>query len=177
MDTLFFALYPPPELARRAVEFAERLRLDLGLRAKPTDAARLHVTLHFLGAVATDAEIVAQASRAAGSVRSPPFDLTLDMLASFRARGRQRPLVLMAQRVPPDLQALHLELCEALRSHAVQADWRGLVPHLTLLRDPVAVPEQSIAPFQWTVRDFVLIRSLVGQGRHMLLGRWPLGRQ
>lgn len=177
MDTLFFALYPPPALARRAVEFAERLRFDFVLRARPTDAARLHVTLHFLGPVAADAEIVDRASRAADHVRSAPFDLCLDTLASFRARGRQRPLVLMAQRVPAALQAFHLELGLALRSHGVQVDRLGLVPHLTLLRDPVAVPEQAIAPFQWTVHDFVLIRSLVGQGRHMVLGRWPLGRQ
>jgi len=33
---------------------------------------------------------------------------------------------------------------------------------------------REIRPIRWLVRDFLLVRSHVGQGRHDHLGRWPL---
>ena len=51
-------------------------------------------------------------------------------------------------------------------------------PHVTLLYDDGHVPPQTSLPIGWTVDELVLIHSLVGQSRHIVLGRWPLqGRQ
>ncbi|RYE41204.1 MAG: hypothetical protein EOP21_08990 [Hyphomicrobiales bacterium] len=50
----------------------------------------------------------------------------------------------------------------------------GFRPHVTLLYDNQLVAGREIAPVQWTVRDVVLVRSVVGQGRHVIEGRWPL---
>jgi 2'-5' RNA ligase len=36
------------------------------------------------------------------------------------------------------------------------------------------VARRAIEPITWTVNEFVLVRSLVGQGRHEVLARWPL---
>ena len=47
-------------------------------------------------------------------------------------------------------------------------------PHLTLLYDDRCVAEQAIDIVSWTVREFVLVHSLHGQGRYVMLGRWPL---
>jgi 2'-5' RNA ligase len=45
---------------------------------------------------------------------------------------------------------------------------------MTLLRDPHRVPEHPIQPISWMVREFLLVLSLIGQKRHIHLGRWPL---
>ena len=51
---------------------------------------------------------------------------------------------------------------------------REFIPHVTLLYDKRELTPQAIDPIQWTVRDFSLVRSLLGQGRHQVLGTWPL---
>ena len=50
------------------------------------------------------------------------------------------------------------------------------VPHMTLLYDRRVIAEQATAPVYLTVRDFALVHSLVRQGRHIELARWPLRR-
>jgi 2'-5' RNA ligase len=46
---------------------------------------------------------------------------------------------------------------------------------MTLLYDWKSIPEQTVAPIQWTAREFVLIQSHVGQNRpYTVLSRWPL---
>ena len=51
---------------------------------------------------------------------------------------------------------------------------RPSAPHLTLLYDACRVDEQAIDPVGWTVREFVLVHSLLGQTTYIPLGRWPL---
>jgi hypothetical protein len=46
---------------------------------------------------------------------------------------------------------------------------------MTLLRDRAPVSETFIAPIAWRVREFVLIASHFGAGRHEILGRFSLG--
>ena len=47
----------------------------------------------------------------------------------------------------------------------------NFTPHVTLLYDARDVDEYPIEPIGWTVKEFVLIRSLNG---HKHLVRWPL---
>jgi 2'-5' RNA ligase len=47
-------------------------------------------------------------------------------------------------------------------------------PHITLLYGDRTLAERSIEAIQWTVRDFVLIQSLWGRGKHIHLARWSL---
>jgi 2'-5' RNA ligase len=49
-----------------------------------------------------------------------------------------------------------------------------LEPHLTLLRDHAFMPEAFIDPIAWTVREFVLLQSVYGEGRLDVLDRFPL---
>lgn len=175
VDSLFFALQPDAPAAARAVALAGRLRADHGLRAPPTAMDRLHVTLHYLGRSGSLPEdLVTRARRAAQTLDSPVFEVSFDQVTSFPARVRKRPLVLVARQPMQALQALRFNLGVALRLHGVAADKGAFTPHLTLLRDTRAVAEQSVAPIAWTAREFVLVRSLIGQGRHVVLARWPL---
>jgi 2'-5' RNA ligase len=46
---------------------------------------------------------------------------------------------------------------------------------VSLLWDKVEVPPEAFEPIGWTAREFVLLDSVLGEGRHEMLGRWPLG--
>jgi len=50
----------------------------------------------------------------------------------------------------------------------------SFTPHVTLLYDGRVVTERLVEPIRWTVREFVLVRSLLGKTRHIVIGRWPL---
>ena len=67
------------------------------------------------------------------------------------------------------------ELSAALRRAGL--DWlhkAAVTPHITLMRGPTAVDDQTVKSFRWTVGEFALVNSLVGQGSYVELGRWPL---
>lgn len=49
----------------------------------------------------------------------------------------------------------------------------GFAPHVTMAYGE-RVPEFPVDPITWTVDEFVLIDSWVGQSKHVALGRWPL---
>ena len=59
-----------------------------------------------------------------------------------------------------------------LRRHAASA----FNPHMTLSYDFANTPEQTIEPIDWTIREFVLIESLLGKRKHLERGCWPLRR-
>jgi 2'-5' RNA ligase len=46
-------------------------------------------------------------------------------------------------------------------------------PHVTLMYDDQGISEQAVEPVSWTAHDFVLVHSLLGQTKHVHLGRWP----
>jgi 2'-5' RNA ligase len=48
-------------------------------------------------------------------------------------------------------------------------------PHLTLLYDKRRLPLQPVQPLRWLVREFVLVRSYLGQTRYQMEGCWALG--
>jgi 2'-5' RNA ligase len=68
--------------------------------------------------------------------------------------------------------AIHAALVQSGLAHGPE---RAITPHLTLLRDRMETPEETVDPVRWTVRDFALLRSQAGEGRHHILGRWKLG--
>ena len=104
-----------------------------------------------------------------------PFLVAFDRVVSFgRGHGR-RPLVLWGGDGLFGLFALHRAIHAALSDAGiVNPAEPPFEPHLTLLRDQCVVRETFIPPVCWTVREFVLIDSLQGQGEHVSLGCWPL---
>ncbi|MBX3620299.1 MAG: 2'-5' RNA ligase family protein [Rhizobacter sp.] len=176
-DRLFFALFPPPEAASSIAAVAQQVRGELGLKGQPLSNARLHVTLHYLGDHAgLPSDIVDSARVAASQVAGPPFEVCFDHVASFAARTRKRPCVLLGNGpgVEP-IKAFQRQLGEALKRTAPGGRAaEDFTPHVTLLYDDQAVADHSVDPICWTAREFVLVHSLIGQRRHAVLGRWPL---
>jgi 2'-5' RNA ligase len=53
----------------------------------------------------------------------------------------------------------------------------SFTPHMTLSYSGPDGDEQTVDPIGWTVSELVLIHSLIGQSKHVVLGRWPLRGQ
>jgi 2'-5' RNA ligase len=107
-------------------------------------------------------------------VSARPFVVSLDQVQSWN--GDPRPLVLIGDDGVIGVinlhAAIHAALAQAGLAHGPE---RPITPHLTLLRDRLEPPGEAIDPVLWTARDFALVHSRAGEGRHHVLGRWALG--
>jgi 2'-5' RNA ligase len=175
-DRIFFAVLPDERTAARTYALAEALKRDNGFDGTLILPEHLHVTLFHLGDwQVLPQEIVAIAAKAAAEVVAAPFDVTCKRAESFRNRTGIYPFVLTGDAAP--WRELREALGAALKKNglggAVHAE-DDFKPHVTLLRDQIRAKPMAIEPIAWTVRDFVLIHSLLGQTKHVHLGRWPL---
>lgn len=173
--SVFFAILPDAETATRITALARDLRDEHGLKGEP-QVGRFHISLH---AVADRADAlprdIAAASEAAAAITTPPFDVALDQVMSFGSRNGELPFVLAGGDGLVALKAFHEALGRAMAWARIGRHVkREANPHVTLLYDRRRVAPEPVGVIQWTVREFALVRSLHGQGRHVVLGRWPL---
>lgn len=175
---LFFAVLPDAAVVQAATDLAQALIACHDLRAQvraQVRVQRLHATLLSLGwEPALSAPQLAWARAAAARVRVAPFTLRFDRVLSFeRAPRAKRPCVLCG---PAEGHGGFLALHAALH----RALWPGepvprITPHMTLCRSHQALPEQAVAPLEWTATRFVLLHNRRGlPGPYELLGEWPL---
>jgi RNA 2',3'-cyclic 3'-phosphodiesterase len=177
-DSLFFAILPDTSAASRIAQIAEQLRSAHGLKGKALQGDRFHVTLHHLGNYAgLPPDVAALAREVGASVANamPPFKLAFDRVESFSNKPRNCPLVLRGGdgliALMAFQQALGMPLKKTPARHWLKTTY---TPHLTLLYDDQRVSLQAIETVAWTARELVLVHSMVGQSRHVHLGRWPL---
>ena len=178
-ERLFFAVRPDAATAQRIESLAQHLRRLHGLRGKSLGPERFHVTLHLIGdfAAGIPTDVQAGALEAARPVAADasPFSLGFDKVASFTRKRRNMPLVLLAQDGAEDLARMQRSLVSALTRAGLAGRSEPLfTPHLTLLYDDLALIPQSIELVSWRVDELLLVRSLLGRGRHEVLGRVPL---
>jgi 2'-5' RNA ligase len=148
---LFLALWPDDAAKKAIAEHAVGWVFPAGcLRYAPAD---WHVTVHFIGTVATKR---VPAIAAALGVPVEPFQLVLD-----RPQLWPRELaVVCATEVPAPLQALHDRLGHTLTKLDQAVDPRAYRPHLTLARRAgAAIPAPAPAPIAWNVRGYALVLS------------------
>ncbi|QUP55445.1 RNA 2',3'-cyclic phosphodiesterase [Ralstonia syzygii] len=172
---LFLAVTPDADAARRIAQRVELLRPDVGFKAKPLRAERLHVTLHHLGDfVELPAALVTHACEAVAGVALPPFEVTFDQVVSFHGRRDHRPFVLTGGAGLHALIDFQHALGGALERAGLRVPQTRFVPHITLLYDRGGFAPKPVEPISWTVREFVLIDSWLGKTRYDEKGRWPL---
>jgi RNA 2',3'-cyclic 3'-phosphodiesterase len=165
---LFFALWPDDAVRAQLATVAASIATRTKGRAVP--AAKLHLTLSFLGEIAE--ERVDTAIAAASSVQGTAFDLVLDSTGSFRGA---RVAWAGISSMPPALMEIQGSLDQELRSRDFVLDERPFAAHATLARKIAsALPRETMAPIAWKVRDFVLVRSETGRGNYTVLRRWEL---
>ena len=175
-DKLFLAFVPPAAVIRSIGNLTQQLREDHRLRGKPLAPSCLHVSLHALGMYhGMPAGLVETVDTAASSVALPPFDIHFDRALSFANKRAARPFVLRSSREIAALNAFHRVLGDAM-SRAGLGRWVTwhFTPHMTLLYDRQVVDEHPVETVSWTVKEFVLVHSFVGQGKHLHLARWLL---
>ncbi|MBS0297648.1 MAG: 2'-5' RNA ligase [Proteobacteria bacterium] len=173
---LFFALRPSPAAVRAALAVAVAQRAAHGLTGRLIAPEKLHVSLNPVGGSGPpDSQTVARACEAASGLRMGSFVAAFDRVVSFGQTAKSSPLVLCGEDGVLGVTNLFGGLHTALSGVGLA---RGpepqFVPHMTLLYDPRRVSEAFIDPVSWRVREVVLIHSDRTEGRHRLLGRWPL---
>jgi 2'-5' RNA ligase len=175
-DRLFFALLPDAAAIVQAGAITDTLTGAHGLSGRRLAPSRLHVTLHHVGDFAgLPADVVGRAKAAGEGLRHAPIAIRFDRAGSFVRRQRTLPLVLRGGgQVIPVIAFQHV-LGEAMARQGFRMPPSShYTPHMTLLYDPRYVEPKAVTPVEWTAREFVLIRSLIGKTRHEVLGRWML---
>lgn len=173
-ERLFFAALPDDAAAAKIHEMAQSLRHAHGLSGKPLLQERLHVTLHHLGDYAgLPPSLLTRARAAAQRLSLPTFDVHFDRAGSFGGHRRQRPFVLRGEGGVSGMRLLQGELGRCMAAEGMSGD-RQFTPHVTLLYDDDSVAVQPVESVGWQVREFVLIRSFLGQTRYQEEGRWSL---
>lgn len=176
-DRLFFAVFPDAAAAERIAALAASLRAEHGLHGRPVREDRLHVTLFHLGDFHGLPEgLLGEARDAAAQVAMAPFEIRFDSASSFTGRPRNHPFVLRGGDAgTAGVAALHAALGGRLGTTRLGKSLKpGFVPHVTLLYDDRVVEPQAIEPIAWTVRELVLVHSLIGRTEHRVLDRWRL---
>lgn len=176
-QSVFFALFPDAETAARVAGLAQQLRTKEGLKGKLIEPECFHVTLHYLGDYTElPGSVVDRSRRAAETIVLPAFELGFEQVGSFPGKpGSNKPFVLRTDQGNTALWDLRQTLGQALTLSGlerwVEPAW---TPHMTLLYDNKRVAVQQIAPLRWTVRKFVLVRSVPGESRYIREAAWPL---
>lgn len=154
---LFFALWPPAELAAGLHARAVQLAQTYGGHAMRADT--LHLTLQFLGELPNAA--LAGVHEAAAAVDVTAFALTIDRFGFW---PHNRILWAGSHLASAPASALAAALAESLQKSGIwpiNKPARPFVPHLTLIRrvrDPAPrFPE--LPDLYWPCDRFVLVRS------------------
>ena len=152
---LFLALWPSPAVRRGLV--AQQAQWAWPTSTALTPAAKLHATLHFIGAVpAARVADVTQGLR----VHAPRFELTLGS-AQVWPNGCA---VLCPIQLPAPLVALRVALAQALRTLDLPLEPRPFRLHVTLARHASgAVPPTTPAALHWPAHGYALVQSAAGR--------------
>jgi len=167
LDRFFFAIRPDSDTAHMIDAFAAR-EVAEGRRVPPQHQ---HVSLALTEDVATPApDVTARLLDAGAQVEGEPFDLALDCLSASR-----RTAALVPSLPPQPLLDLQRRIVAAMadRGVSLRPGWR-FSPHQTLCYRRGEAFSRAVEAFVWRARELVLVRSLVGLGRHETVGRWPL---
>ena len=165
MARVFFALVPGDQSAIALARIGAELAARSG--GKPVPAAKIHLTLAFLG------ELEPGRLEGACAVQLPAtaVRLAMDCVGSFRAAR-----VAWAAMSQPSaaLSGLQSHLSRELRSRGFELEDRAFSPHVTLVRRiERAVAPSPIEPIVWTAGEIALMRS--ASGRYSTLETWALG--
>ena len=143
---LFVSLELPSSIAELLVRFRWNVA---GLRWLTAD--QVHLTLAFLGSVASEAEEKLRANL--GAIQFTSFFLPLRGLGRFPATGRPRVIWIGVGRGHPHLFQLHQRVTDAALAAGIEADLGSWRPHITLARCE-KVSAESITPFLRAQADF-----------------------
>lgn len=170
---LFIALWPDNETRRQVHQLQQSLKYDAGLTAASVvDENHIHITLHFLGAIhEQEIPVLLQALE---NVSDFSFEIVLDRLGYF---SKPNILWLGCTEFPDALNALHKATGQAVKKCLPAYQQKKLVPHVTLFRKAMQLPQKEIIKtIRWQVDSFVLVESKTYQQgvQYRVLQQWSL---
>jgi len=151
---LFLALWPDPLLRHLLTQWRDAWTWPKG--ASPVHADKLHVTLHFLGALPSERlpELLEGLA-----VPFEPFRLDLDRATVWH----NGIAVLEPDTTPPGLAGLHARLSDALVALGLQPEARRYRPHVTMARRATGATVPAAGPpVAWDVPGYALVESKNG---------------
>ncbi len=171
---VYFAFKPGPDVGEQMVSVGGSFRAKHGLKGRVSQYV-LHMTLCPIGYFPDmPMERAEAACKIASGLVSKPFEIILDRVGTYNTQKKKLPLAAFAADGLPKAELFRRTLMKDLRLAGFVFDKRPPNLHATLLYDECIVPIEPIEPIHWTVRDFALVHSVSGEGRHILLGQWPL---
>jgi 2'-5' RNA ligase len=161
---------PEADVARDMVGLGALAKRDYGLQGQLFPAHRLHVTMHHFGDHADPPDdIIARVQEAAFTVCAERFEVSFDFMEMWSDALVLRGTAIIA------LGGLHRKLGDALKKVGLGGRVKAsFTPHVTLMRDRGYVETQMVKTFRWTVREFVLVNSLIGRATYVPLATWQL---
>jgi 2'-5' RNA ligase len=172
---VFFAIWPDATARDALATLASTVAAEAGGRIPAIE--NLHLTLAFVGEVATDRVEALVAAGLAATAGVPAFDLVLDRVGAFRGSGIAWA---GASSVPAELAQLLGQLNAALTAQGFRTDPRPFQAHVTLARRCRRQPRAIQAtPIAWIVAKLALNASDLGAAgpRYRELAAWPLGHR
>lgn len=163
----FLAAWPDEAVRARLDAWANAIAA--GPRARRIPAARLHITLVFLGPLES-AQLEAVRSVAADTPW-PGAVLSLDRIGYW---NRSRIIWAGSRNGSAALSAVAEALRDRLRRLGFRVEERPFVPHVTLYRNAGRRPRWHKQVIEWRIDDLCLVRSsLSASGSHYeVLERW-----
>ncbi|TPJ42995.1 2'-5' RNA ligase [Mesorhizobium sp. B2-5-13] len=177
-NRIFFAILAESATAAMVAQKAVALSGEFELQGRFVPEKHIHISLVGLGDHHEYPEELVVIARHIGSmIVAKPFEVSFNRLAAFGGGA----LVLRSSDGNPALQTFWRDLTAVISDSPLKPFiTKSIEPHVTLLRDEVRVPrirERSIDPVGWTVRDFVLVHSLIRKRAYRVHGRWELNGQ
>jgi 2'-5' RNA ligase len=180
----FLAVLPTDAVRRRLTHMRRETVAQQRLFGRCVAAECLHVTLapilsHEPGALYLGEAAVALVDAVMSRVAMSPFKVCFDSLQTFRTKKAgtvydEYPLVLCGSDLP-GLARLHDLIRRSRARFGIHAAMpAGFTPHVTLFYGHRPIAPQDVPPIRWTVHEVALVQSFQGQGRHVILKRWPL---
>ena len=159
----FFAAWPPAETAAALEGWARKLE------GRVTAAAKIHLTLAFLGTVAPE-----KAHAVARSIKGRSHALPIEKAQYWK---HNRIVWAGPRDTPVPLAALVAELHAELRGAGYALEERPFAAHVTLLRSAPPPRELPALPaVEWPVSELTLVRSAVSNkgSAYEIVQRCPL---
>lgn len=179
-SSLFVAFVPDEAAVQRILDCRERIAASHGPLGKPVSPERLHITLVWISDYEGDLppRVVRETGEAcvAAAVQFEAFPIRLDHVGFYQGKPGALPLVMKgSESDSPQLIEFRKSLVKQLALRGVSFKGsKDFDPHLTLSRGSLQIGE-AVDPVSWVAGEVVLLRSLVGQGKYVTLGKWRLG--
>lgn len=168
---MFFALWPDESVRLALARAAMVIPPGDAARASWVRTERYHLTLAFLGEI--EPRQAEAAERAASEIRVRPFRLQLDTVGHFEGPN---VVWIGPQGLPAELTQLKAELDRELLRFGLPVVAGKFTPHITCMRGVREAPDAPPVRIDWTVSEFVLVKSVLkpGMSRYRIVQRWPL---